>query len=392
MKKKSLFLGLAAALAGGLVGALTAGFLHFIEWGQNLLWNGVPIHLPLQTLLICTLGGILVGVCQRYLGDHPKNINDAISSILQTGRLDYSHLPHGLTTTSVSLIFGASLGPEAAIVDLLGGLGTRVGDLTHKLRDRLDLPQPAQEGNRLVRFLRNWPNLIALAVGTFAFLELLGGMYSGGFLNMAEQFQWTDLLWSIPMGLIGVVAGSLFLALQGWTKRLVAPLRTKPVMRGAIAGLVLGLTAQWLPLMLFSGQHQLQQAYDQAAQLGFWILLLIGLARLVLINLLLASGWKGGQFLPMMFASAALGLSFSSLFPAIPAPAATLGVMAALLAVVLPKPVFALILMALMFPIQYIGISMIAVGLVLAGKPLWQQRQTKGLTTPLKVETHEPSN
>jgi hypothetical protein len=55
--------------------------------------------------------------------------------------------------------------------------------------------------------------------------------------------------------------------------------------------------------LLFSGQHHIQQAYGQAAQLGFWILFLL-----------------------------------------------------------------TLILMARLFPLQYAGISTVAVGMVMAGQ------------------------
>jgi len=374
MKKtyQTILLGLCAALLGGLVGALTAGFLRFIDWGQHFLWNVLATKLLWQSLILCTLGGVLVGLCQRFLGDHPKNINEAISEIVKTGRLEYAKLPNGLATVSVSLIFGASLGPESAIVDLLGGLGTLAGDMITWLRTHLELPRPARSKKRFMNWLQNWPGLIAFIVGTFAFVHFLGGLYRGGFLHFREPFRWNDLLWSIPFGIIGLGGGVLFLFLQKWIKKLALPMKKKPILSGTLGGFLLGLTAQLLPLMLFSGQHQLQQAYDQAMQLGFLVLFLIALARLVLINVLLAMGWKGGQFLPMMFASAALGLAATVLFPTIAVPSAVLGVMAALLAVVLPKPIIALILMALIFPLQYIGITVVAVGLVMVCRRLWK--------------------
>jgi H+/Cl- antiporter ClcA len=388
MKKvqRTFLLGLIAAFLGGLVGAVSAGFLHFIEWGQELLWKTLPPNLPLQALLICTLGGLLVGLCQKYLGDHPQGITEATTTLRKTGRLEYQHLPHGLTTASISLIFGASLGPEAAIMDLIGGLGTWVGDILRNLRLRFELPLSTQPANRLTKALRSWPTLTAFAVGAVAFSRVLNGLYSGGLLKLSAPFQWTDLLWSLPLGLLGATGGGLYLALQTWTRKLVAPLQRKPILRGILGGTVLGLIASFLPLTLFSGQHLLQPTYDQAAQLGFWLLLLTALARLFLTSLLLATGWKGGQFLPIMFGSAALGLSVSVLFPIIPAPVAALAAMAALTAVVLPKPLIALILMALMFPLQYVGISIVAIGTVMLGKQLRQEFNSKKQSQTIIVD------
>lgn len=366
-----LLLGLLAVLLGGSVGAVAAGFLHFIEWAQHLLWEVISVNLPWQALFVCTLGGLLVGLCQRFLGDHPKGIQEAVVEIRQTGRLDYVHLPQGMTTASVSLIFGASLGPESAIMDLLGGLSTWVGDVLRSIRENLNQAQVSESGSRLVRLTNAWPNGLAFLVGALAFGRSLNGLYSGGLLHFTYVFQWMDLLWSIPLGLLGAGAGLLYTFLQKQTERWVEPLKDHPIRRSLLGGFVLGLAALFLPQVLFSGQHALQPAYDQALQLGFWSLLFIGLARLLLTALLLSTGWKGGQFLPIMFAAATLGLAMSVPFPAVPAPVAVLAAMAALIAVVLPKPLIALVLMGLLFPLNTLGISLVGVGVVVFGKRLW---------------------
>lgn len=362
-------LGLLAALLGGLVGAVSAELLHFIEWGQHLLWEVLTSNLPLQTLLVATLGGLLIGLCQRYLGDHPKGINEAISEIGETGRLEYKHLPQGMLTASTSLIFGASLGPEAAIMDVMGGMGTWAGDVMRSFRVKFNLPEPEKSQNWIKNFLQKWPTILAYLAGGLAFIKLLDGLYGGGLLDLsAHAFHWTDLLWSIPLALVGAAGGWLYLQLHQWIKQWMAPLKQKLILRATLGGFSLGLTTLFLPLVLFSGQHLLNPMFEQATQLGFWILLFTGLARLFLTSLMLNTGWKGGQFLPIMFGGAALGLAISVLFPAVPAAVAALAAMGALTAVVLPKPLIALILMALMFPLEFVGVSIVSVGVVLIGK------------------------
>lgn len=360
-----IVLALLAALLGGMVGGIAAEFLHFIEWGQQWLWQQLTHGLPLQKLLLTSLGGLLIGLFQRYLGDHPKEIHAAIAEISNTGRLDYSHLPQGMLTASTSLIFGASLGPEAAIMSLMGGLGTLSGDIMQAFRTRFKLPEPRKAENRLLNWIRRWPNMIAFLAGGVVLVRRLDGLYSGGIFNLsAYPFQWSDLLWTIPLALVGALGGWLYLKLHQWMRQLFAPLKDKPILLGLLGGFSLGITAIFLPLVLFSGQHQFNPMFQDAVQLGFWVLFLTGMTRLLLTSMILSTGWKGGQFLPIMFAAAALGLSVSVVFPAVSPSAAALGAIGAMLTVVLPTPRSALILLVLLFPLEYVGIMIVSVGTV----------------------------
>ena len=387
-KSRGAFTLSAGAVGLGIViGGLSAAFLYMIDWGQHLLWERDWLQFKYAPLLICTLGGILVGLCQRYLGNHPKNLRDAVEEIQETGRLEYTHLPNGLISASISLIFGASLGPEAAFVNMFGGLSTWASDKLKKLSGWLGIPESAPEKTRIRRLARQWPNVLAIGVAVVIFIIGVKDLYGGGILSLSEPFAWRDLLWGIPMALLGAICGALFLGLGNWMKQWFGFLGQKPVLRGVLSGCVLGLIASVLPMMLFSGQSYMQQVYEQAAQMGFWMLLLIPLARLFLINFLLVNGWKGGQFFPLMFSSVAFGLAANSIFPSIPDSAAIYGTMAAMITVVLPKPIVVLIAMAVFFPIQYLGISAIGVGIVMFGNWLW--RRIKRRTTN---ETNIPAN
>jgi len=387
MKRRvSVFVLAAGAVGLGLViGILSAGFLKLVDLGQHVLWKAGWADFPYAPLLICTLGGILVGLCQRYLGDHPKSLHGAIEELRETGRLAYAHLPHGLLSAAISLVFGASLGPEAAIVSLLGGLSTWAADRLRALRGRLGVPCPSSEGSRLHRLARQWPNTLALAVGFVIFFLGMKGLYSGGVLNMNEPFVWSDVLWAIPLGIIGALFGCLYRMLLGAGRRLTAPLCSRPVLRATLAGGILGAAASWLPMMLFSGQYDMQAAYLQASQLGVGQLSLIALVRLAMIALLLASGWKGGPFFPLMFASAALGLGMSQALSFISAPVGALGIMAGLLIVVLPQPLIILAFMALLFPLRHLGIIAAAILAATAGKAIVDRRWL-----PTRQVGHQP--
>lgn len=375
MKKSGgIFIFYAGAVGLGVViGGLSAAFLHFIDWGQRTLWESSLLQCKYEPLLICSLGGIIVGLCQRYLGDYPKNLQGAVEEVRKTRRLEYAHLPNGLISAFISLIFGASLGPEAAIVNLLGGLSTWASDKLKKLGCRLENLDSSLEGSPLQRRKWRWQNILLLGVAFIIFIVGIKGLYSGGVLRLSEPFSWVDLLWSIPMALVGAAGGFLFLALGKWMKQRNRFHKQKPILRGVLSGSILGMIASLLPMILFSGQGYMQQIYEQAAKLGFWMLLLIALVKLFLITFLLENGWKGGQFFPLMFSSVALGLSAKSLFPIVPDSAAIFATMAAMVTVVLPKPVIVLLVMTIFFPAQYAGVSAVGVGVTMLVYWLWKR-------------------
>lgn len=194
------------------------------------------------------------------------------------------------------------------------------------------------------------------------------------------------------MALVGAAGGFLFLALGKWMKQRDKFHTQKLILRGALSGLILGLIASFLPTILFSGQTYMQQICDQAAKLGFWMLLLIALVKLFLITFLLENGWKGGQFFPLMFSSVALGLSAKSLFPIMPDSAAIFATMAAMVTVVLPKPIVVLILMIIFFPAQYAGISAVGVGVTMLVYWLWKRVKERSIIEKNISASHSPAD
>ena len=112
-------------------------------------------------------------------------------------------------------------------------------------------------------------------------------------------------------------------------------------MRGLLGGLGMGLIGALLPLTLFSGESETADLIVHAAEIGVVMLIVLGLAKLFATSLLLATGWKGGYIFPIMFASVALGLAVSLLFPGIPVPVAVAATMAGALVAALKAPLFA---------------------------------------------------
>ena len=150
-----------------------------------------------------------------------------------------------------------------------------------------------------------------------------------------------DLLVAVPFSLVGGLAGVLFTLLFRWLRRLMQPLKGRLVLRGLIGGLGMGIIGVLLPLTLFSGEEQTATLIEQATTIGFWMLILLAVSKLVATSLLLATGWKGGYIFPIMFAGVALGMACHLLFPDTPVAVTVAATLAGALVAALKAPLFA---------------------------------------------------
>lgn len=115
------------ALLGVVSALVTFAFMALVHGGTQLIWEQtaqlVDIDSRLFTLLICAIGGLLVGLLVKLFGDHSGIFAEVMSEFGKTGRFDYRNAPGIVITAFVSLVSGASLGPEAPLADACGGSG-----------------------------------------------------------------------------------------------------------------------------------------------------------------------------------------------------------------------------------------------------------------------------
>lgn len=356
----------------GVISALiTFAFVALVHQGTALVWERAASALGLDarlfTLLVCTLGGLLVGLLVKRFGDHNAIFADLMLEFGKTGRFEYRNAPGILLTAFVSLISGASLGPEAPLADACGGLGTLMSDqlkldeqetrtmgfsgvsgmlaafITEPIGGALLGLESAQgsPGGKQTYFWVLFPSLLASAVATVVFVLL-----SGSFFQTLYQFptyfpRLRDLFYAVPLGFIGGAVGLLFMLSLRRLQKLFQVMKGHVVLRGLIGGLGMGIIGALLPLTMFSGEEQTVELISDAAEIGVVMLIVLGIAKLFATSLLLSTGWKGGYIFPIMFASAALGLAATLLFPDIQVAVAVAATMAGALVAVLRAPLFA---------------------------------------------------
>ncbi len=336
----------------------------YLVWEQAQLASGLDARL--FTFLVCTIGGLLVGLLVKLFGDHNAIFAELMQEFGKTGRFDYRHAPGIVVTALVSLISGASLGPEAPLADACGGLGTLAGDklklneqetrtmgysglsamlasfITNPFAGALLSLESAQGGmtGAQVYFWGLFPSLLASAVATVIFVALSGSFFDTLYAFPAYTPHVKDLLLAVPFSLVGSLAGLLFmLALKGMRK-VIQPLKKRLVLRGLVGGLGMGIIGALLPLTLFSGEEQTVELIQEAAEIGIAMLIVLAICKLLATALLLVTGWKGGYIFPIMFAGVALGMAGHLVFPDTPVAVTVAATVAGALVAALRAPLF----------------------------------------------------
>jgi H+/Cl- antiporter ClcA len=363
-------LGLVALL--GLVSALiTFAFVAIVHLGTTAIWEEAALVLGLDqrlfTLLVCSIGGLLVGLLVKFFGDHSGIFAEVMQEFGRTGRFDYRNAPGIVITAFVSLISGASLGPEAPLADACGGMGTLVSDrlklneeetrtmgysgvsamlaafITSPFSGALLGLESSQggPGGRKTYFWVLFPSLLASAVATVVFVLLSGAFFESLYVFPDYTPRLADLFYAVPLGLIGGVVGLLFMVSLKGLQKVFQPMKARVVLRGLLGGVGMGMIGALLPLTLFSGETGTSDLIANAAEIGILMLIVLSVAKLFATTLVLATGWKGGYIFPVMFSSVALGLAANLLFPHIPVAVAVAATMAGALVATMRAPLFA---------------------------------------------------
>lgn len=378
---------LLTAVLGLISAVVTFVFVVLVNTGQQIIWEqtaaATGLATPLFTVLICAMGGLLVGALVKVFGDHTGIFAELIAEFGVTGRFNYRHAPGIVLTALVSLIAGGSLGPEAPMADACGGIGTWLAD-----RLKLDERSTRSLGfsglsGMLAAFITSpfggailslesaragisypwtlFPSLLASAISTTVFVMLTGTFFGRLYSFPDYQPVLKDLLLAVPLGLIGALAGAIFILAVAWLRKVMRPLQHRLILRGFIGGIGLGIAGALMPLVLFSGEAETTVLIDQAAQIG--VISLIGLAvvKLLITSLCLATGWKGGYIFPTMFAGVALGMAANLLFPEIPLAVAVSATMGGAMVTTMKAPIFSALFVVVLVQIEASPVIAIAV-------------------------------
>jgi H+/Cl- antiporter ClcA len=354
-------LGVFGAFAGLVfVGVITFGGKWYTDsdpgwFGGHWWWVAVT-----------AAAGVVVGLLRR-LTRLPEQIPGLFAD-LKSEHVDPGLVPGIAAVSAVSLIGGASLGPEKALGSMGGGAGSWIAR-------RKALSNEDSQVNTLVGFAGAYGGLFSSTVivvmlileaarpgGQRFFKALVGGVVASSvsfgiyfaiagavFVDAYQvppySFDDWQLLAGIPLGLFAALLVTLLVAFTMLASRLFGRLKLPGIAKSTLGGVVFGLVGVALPLTMFSGSDQLKTVLTDAGTLGLGLLVAILIAKMLTFAVSQGSGFVGGPIFPSLFIGGTAGVLVHQVFPSVPLGLAFSCLLAAVPGSVAPVP-FSMVLLA----------------------------------------------
>ncbi len=324
-----------AVLIGGAVGVVGALFYRALLLVQQLFFRADETGFDqlhwLTLLLVPVAGGVIQAAITRLAPETAarKGVVEVMKSLrLRQGVIRGSTTLFHMVAPAISIGTGGSVGPEGPACQLGAGIASRLGQLFQVSPARLKVMVAAGSG-AAISAIFNAPlggvffaleiillnDLKEVTFGVLILASVVANVVSHAILGGHTIFAIPEvavasaaqLPFFLLLGILGGLVSVGFMRWSGWLASLVWG-KWRKVPRWIfppLAGLLLGLTAQFHPEILGVGYHGIQQMLDGQV-------LLLGAAVLLVLKILLTAttvelGGFGGTFAPSLFIGAMLG-------------------------------------------------------------------------------------
>lgn len=329
-------------LTGILAGLIIIAFRLLIEvplsyWlpgdFENFEAIDPSLHFYLPLFGACALGLVLQFIDKRYHGTGVGHVIDRLQN--HQGKMPLGNFTVQFFGGAASLLTGQSVGREGPAVHMGAGAGSLLGQWmrlpTNSLRPLagcgvaaaiaacFNTPMAgvifAMEVVVMEYSIAGFiPVILAAVAGT-----TLSHMVFGNVINFAPISGEINGLLEFPLlvlaGLFIALLAALYIRLQAFWCRL--SLNRPIALRFAFAGLITGCAAFYFPDILGIGYDTIERTLG--GEQGFWLLLGIVAAKLLVTSAVLGVGMPGGVIGPLLFlgacAGGAIGVLAQTLMP-----------------------------------------------------------------------------
>lgn len=383
--KKNMLLTSYTIIIGVIAGLIIWCFIRGMNFGINILWDYLPglIDFKYYTIVVCLIGGILIGLWKNKYGDSPEELNQVIRTVKQDGRYSYGNFFPSIVSSILPLIFGASIGPEAGLTGIIAGLYTWMRDKLKIFNEELEelahigitatlgtvfaspmfgFVEPIEnEGGNLPKTSKNILYFVAIlsSFGIFIFLNHLTHNHAG--LHSIGTAALSNLNYPgiVVLIILGMLLSYVYFISHKLSKTIFKRLGDNFILKGAVGGLLLGIIGTLLPLTMFSGEKQIYLLLGTGAQLGMIVLILTSVVKIVLTNICIETGLKGGHFFPLIFSGTAMGYALSILLNMDSIISMSI-VTTSFMASILRKPIAVVLLLMIIFPMNLIPLMLVS--------------------------------
>ncbi|MCA9350187.1 chloride channel protein [Candidatus Saccharibacteria bacterium] len=330
-----------SVVMGTIVGFLYLGFEWLVNNGSNWLWNDLVQSdtyrwrvIPLAIVMSIALTGTIVALGKKRVLKPSSGLLDELSEIKKTSIKDITIV---LIIGALSLLAGASLGPEASLVAASMGTAAWLSGRLNALKQPVAFVLSISSiGALLAAFFNSLlPVFIPILLlkqknklnAINALIVILSGVSAWSVVRLIKDSAYIQIPVSSSISIsnvaIAALLGFLSIALTvciKWTIEKMFPLIHKLnaklpwLLSASIFGLVLGLLyfigGQSVQ---FSGSEGLKLLSENVAQYSAMALLGLILVKLLSTSWSITTGYRGGLVFPSIYMGVALSLATGAL-------------------------------------------------------------------------------